>query len=656
MKKKQLEMFGATPIQLHPEAGRSAPRFWVKRLVVWEKEGVKVREITLRPGLNIVWSPDGGEGVAAEGGETLGHGAGKTLFCRLLRYCLGEKRPGSIELTQAIADAFGQGTVGVEVEIDGASWAVVRSLGHQKWARAAAGVSLDALATSEQVSNGYNEFIATLETRLFASEVTAQIPDRRAWLKVLAWLSRDQECRFGSLVDWRSAASDADSPVRQCSGTELHDTLRVLLKLSDVDEQRRRREIADLDERHAAETARVRRGEEEVVELHDRLCRELHVAADTAPRGPVGVSALRVAARGNHTRVLGITPSNDVEDLSSLREAYQKAKDEVTKADAARDGFARSIFWAERNLSKVRAEVQGTSWHADRAENPYCELCEVPIHRALAEGCRLSHKLPDRAQVERKIEDHRQRLADAEAELRNEQTRLLEAESRIGPLRAIADGRRVVLEEAERRQDARGDLLHAAESLVKSVERLERLGDELLRSQERLDALAVQRERERERAVTERRRVLPALPRLSDVFDAILRAAIHSEARASIGIHGRGTIVPRVMLGGERSTAAIDSLKVVAFDLAAMIASVEGLSHAPAFLVHDSPREADLGEVRYHNLIRFVAALEPSEGDALFQYILTTTTKPPSEMIGGDAHRVTLRGMPATERLLRRDL
>lgn len=47
----------------------------------------------VRPGLNIVWSPDGADDAASAGQENaIGHGSGKTLFCRMIRYCLGEDR------------------------------------------------------------------------------------------------------------------------------------------------------------------------------------------------------------------------------------------------------------------------------------------------------------------------------------------------------------------------------------------------------------------------------------------------------------------------------------------------------------------------------------------------------------------------------------
>ena len=108
-------------------------------------------------------------------------------------------------------------------------------------------------------------------------------------------------------------------------------------------------------------------------------------------------------------------------------------------------------------------------------------------------------------------------------------------------------------------------------------------------------------------------------------------------------------------LGGERSTAAIDSLKVIAFDLAAMCMSIEGRAYQPAFLMHDSPREADLGLSIFHRIFQVAKAFENVQPRPLFQYIITTTTSPPVELQTKRWITATLRGT-AHERLLRRDL
>jgi hypothetical protein len=57
---------------------------------------------------------------------------------------------------------------------------------------------------------------------------------------------------------------------------------------------------------------------------------------------------------------------------------------------------------------------------------------------------------------------------------------------------------------------------------------------------------------------------------------------------------------------GEVSTAALDSLKIVAFDLAALHMAIEEKADLPAFLVHDSLRKADLDRQLYAGLFKVV--------------------------------------------------
>ena len=92
-----------------------------------------------------------------------------------------------------------------------------------------------------------------------------------------------------------------------------------------------------------------------------------------------------------------------------------------------------------------------------------------------------------------------------------------------------------------------------------------------------------------------------------------------------------------------------------ALDLAVMRMSIEGLTHLPAFLIHDSPREADLGLGVYHRLFHFVCDLENGGDGPSFQYIVTTTTSPPSAL-RTDPWLVETLGGAAEDRLLRRDL
>jgi hypothetical protein len=74
---------------------------------------------------------------------------------------------------------------------------------------------------------------------------------------------------------------------------------------------------------------------------------------------------------------------------------------------------------------------------------------------------------------------------------------------------------------------------------------------------------------------------------------------------------------------------AVETLCVLLADLTALAAGATGLGHHPGWLLHDSPREADLGIVIYRRLLQGVAAFAADDGQLPFQYIVTTATPPP---------------------------
>jgi hypothetical protein len=109
-------------------------------------------------------------------------------------------------------------------------------------------------------------------------------------------------------------------------------------------------------------------------------------------------------------------------------------------------------------------------------------------------------------------------------------------------------------------------------------------------------------------------------------------------------------------LNGQSTSTGINSLRVLLFDLSIMCLSMEGTGHLPAFLVHDSPREADLGLGIYHRLLQWLRDLERVGPQPLFQYIITTTTAPPKELQCAPWLVATLHASPAKQRLFGTDL
>ncbi|GAA0806956.1 hypothetical protein GCM10009078_46420 [Cupriavidus gilardii] len=78
-------------------------------------------------------------------------------------------------------------------------------------------------------------------------------------------------------------------------------------------------------------------------------------------------------------------------------------------------------------------------------------------------------------------------------------------------------------------------------------------------------------------------------------------------------------------------------LEILAGDVACLIDSTQEQSFHPGFLLHDSPREAEMSEDILWALLRHVA----ENGDDSLQYIVTTSTEPPETFKPFERHRLS---------------
>ncbi|MFZ5615263.1 MAG: chromosome segregation protein SMC [Pseudomonadota bacterium] len=629
----------------------SGPRLWVRRLVIWkEPDGEIVRDIALRPGLNIIWTPDD---------QGIGHGGGKTLFCRLLRYCLGEDRYAPEDQRSRIGEVFPNGLVGAEVMLDGACWAILRPLGSRRRHLAIPDGNLDELAAGEAASTGIEPFLDAVEQTILTTELASLVPghrqERRSWLIALAWLARDQECRFDHVLDWRSTASDSDSPARGLNQTEKLDALRAFLRAITPEEQAKRVEIARLDEEKRALEQEIGHRRWEINRIKTRLLVELEIPEDALTDGPLAIDILRQAAQARLAKAAGLPADESTSEIDAARQEYEAARDEVVALDRRIGILEADIPNIERIIAKINGEYPGLSYALREAESFPCPICEVPVDRVLASKCELSHKLPD-------VEACRQRLERNRQELREETKRLDDAKRELTQTRqqlAVARQREARLQERLRKledaRNARESAWYAAKRLADDVERLADLMNQQQTAESALHERVATIEQERGRIGAFLDQQARVFAHLSQKFDPIIRRLVGQDASGTVTLTGNGLNLT-VHMGGNRSTSAIDSLKVIAFDLAALCLSIEGATRVPAFLVHDSPREADLGLPLYHEVFRFAHWLEGVGGQPLFQYVVTTTTRPPPDLAKHPWLRLTLRGAPAAERLLKSDL
>jgi hypothetical protein len=657
---QQGELFPKAEVTIKLDGSRGEPRFWVRRIVLWEKPGEIIRDIHLRRGLNIIWSPDPGAALADLGRDAgSGHGAGKTLFCRLVRYCLGEDTFSSDEQRRSITYLLPAGLVGAEVIIEGKPWAVIRPIGQTRKQIARADANLEDLAPMKEPGGSIEPLLDALKSQLFPKGIDGYLPSESlnaAWLFALAWMSRDQECRFDHILDWRHKRADSGSIAVSPTKEQLLIVVRAFLGIIEQEEMRLKGERVNLSETKRSLERDVAYYQRQSDQLRASLVQDLSVDAETEVGGELSVGLFREKAENKLKANERQDNPEDIASLASHRQEREGILKEMAVLESEIKKYDSTKQIHDEQLKVIRGERSNLDAAALKAQlGPVCPVCSVPIDEALAEGCSVSHHSWDPGSVS----DEKQRLATQTA-AHNEaisRIRALTAEhtTQLEQLGRHEDKLTAEIDELVNKiEDARNRMRlqwFSAKQLVEQVSALERASASIATAKKSLEGLVG---RDNELANLEsklRNRHNNTLSRMEELFSYVCKGLLGSRVSASLALSGQG-LQADVEVGG----MAMESLKAIAFDLAAMLMSIEGHSMLPAFLVHDSPREADLGEAIYHRLFRLVRSFECLGDDPPFQYLITTTSRPPDELRISPFLVAEFQGSIAKERLLCRDL
>ncbi|MBL8718635.1 MAG: DUF2326 domain-containing protein [Myxococcales bacterium] len=676
MSAAQMRLPGMSPPQqLRPSAERNAPAFWVRRLRILRElkagEEYVVRDIELRRGLNIVWAAHQSAGAdnALFRDGVAGHTAGKSTFCRLLRHVLGDGGFAPDGVKRRIRAKLPTAWVAAEVIIDGVPWVVARPLGIGRSSFCLRDRAIDNVTDTNAEHRDYQEFIDALAkgtTDLLTSKKFPSTDKDKpvGWPHVLPWLVRDQDCRFADFLEWRHSGSGSEAPALNVEERQF--LVRTVLGLISDGErhelQRNAKLVADKEEatrtapllRHQAETDRER--------LIKALGKDLPLTAT-----PLFASAAR-AELG--VRREAVNRRKAALESGDQRDALQAA---VEAANMREGALGEKLSGIQDRLEAVQGavgEMAGTLQSGLLATlPPPRDFCNVPLRMAREHNCPLVVNQPvdlaaKRSEAAAKKSDQaaseelaaeREVVAALQTEKRRVKGELAEAE------RATKAARRELLsantahaeaksglQDEESRLDRIAELIDAAEGAAKNAASKT---DSIKQLTKDIDDSYTRQETIREAQRT-------AIGRFSARFDYVVRALIGDQVAARIDTSGRSLSLT-VEEHGERDSTFIATVKVLAFDLAATLASIEGHGAFPRFLVHDGPREADMAPDVYERLFLLAQEVEKCfEGEPAFQYIVTTTTTPPERLIesGGVWLRLQLGGSAATERLLRVDL
>jgi hypothetical protein len=638
-------------------AGRSGPRLWVRRLAIFKDTETIIRDVSLKPGLNIIWTPD----MASSG--ALAHGSGKTTFCRLLRACLGE--PGYATDTQRtrLAARLPTGLIAAEILIDGACWVAVRPIvglpGHEFVVRVDS--IEDALSRGRRDGDPASIDSILIETffSTLAGAAPPEVSREQVWDVLRAWLTRDQECRLADILAWRSSQTQTRSRAQVLGETAKLTMLRLALRALDAEER--------------AAAARER-------ELVAATEEERRSHAYQQQRQADGLKAVRRAVGAGDD--VGIEDTIDQKGLVSLAEI---ALADAMRADRPKPPDVSSIFARQKALNEERADLvtrqqksenearlkqedaQRYRSEADVGEIDItqgrvrtCPVCRVQVDEVLAKGCGISLEQCDLTELRAKIAKKQEAAAGLEAEAE----------------RAEREGQRIaaLIQQLAPREQALAAEIQAADAASQAAQVVEKdVLDRIYRARRMLDDVRSLRESAatakssslatatldavRAQLDAGRIRARQAIRTLEEKYQGIMAAWLPEGVAGTIKLDGHGLKVDAEFSGrGEVSTAALDSLKIIAFDLAALHMAVEEQADLPAFLVHDSPREADLDGQLYAGLFKLVHQWEDAAETPGFQYIVTTTTAPPPELQDERFIRLQMSSTPAEKRLFGMDI
>lgn len=663
-----------TPIQ-------SEPNVWISRLVIFEKlspDPVIIRDVALTRGLNIVWAEETEDDNPAA--EITGHSAGKTTLCRFLRYVLGEKTFGTKANMELIRKALPEGYVAAELHVAGKKWAVRRPFGGGRMSYTKEDATIEELLQQHAGAVSQDDYPKKLgfEGLLDEMETGAVVRTGETieWGHILAWCTRDQEARFQNIHDWRSPRSESDAPTFRFSKDGPLFVMRAALGLFLPDELKGEEKLAELQrgkERLEKEIEEKRREPQFRVNLYDHdLRRRINAllpnehGIDTLPlhSGDLLPDLHRLTERA----------ASDVEHaIQNREEEYADLQQQIDEAGAQvrqREGDLReldTLFDLNAAAGKELDEgLTGRQTKLQQLKENQDKMC--PFGGVLIRECSYVVDRQGKLRIIHLQDAHLMEQAEAK---RTEETKKIE--------QAKSHLREVIQEQLQRRQDLQAkrdslgtelrekgealrDLKQARAALETWAQRRDQgTGyDELVHLRQKLDDTS--REIEKlDRELTDLLRQHDANRELlASIFSGAVRAVLSSGGYdGEVSLDNR-ELAFRITHGPAMSGEAVETLSVLLSDVASLVYNTASdRARLPGFLMHDSPREADLGIRIYRSLIRFVASLPQHFGKAdacPFQFILTTTTPPPDELQTATFLKLRLNAAQVEGLLLKRNI
>lgn len=617
-----------------PPISRTQPAIWVRRLVILSDIApiTIIRDIPLRRGLNVIW------------GEGIGHAVGKSTFCRLIRYCLGESDFAEAGRRADISNAFPNGAVAAEILVNGELWNVLRPYANHGRSRAGRGQDLAALVQAENEEypwQAYENVLATATLGRLKPPLVGNDGEPTQWGHLLAACTRDQSTRLSDVLTWRQIKA----PSRKEDRSALY---RVLLGL--------------LDSQEAAAANQVARATADLKVINDRLTRLEHDARvrfqDHWPSLARDQALHQDPESAWESQELGDEILHAV--VNRLRHADQTSLvDLESRIDSALERRARSAI----SIGDIESKLQSLTANrqilllAARGDPDARRNRLDALDKQISDGSTCQHLgqinyplplgectiLTER--LTRLRDDYKSTGAwDAAANLRNEEliskirvqedglrgdlSNSLSSRNRVdSELTILRNEQREVIRRLDRLDDAYGRIVAGLAVRAGADPESARLRAEQSICEENL----IKAKEVRHACLTESKQQIIDVQHL---YHTLVQSIAGSDYWGRVDLDADGI---SLSMGTDTATGGetYKALAVPIADLTALVRGIVGHGIHPGLLIHDCPREADMNASLYGRLFDAVKGLEDRHGglqDAAFQYIITTTTPPPDAL------------------------
>lgn len=603
---------------------RSGPRLWVEKLWLLDSLTAQqpLREVSLQRGLNLIVSPPGA--------GSSGHGVGKTAFCQLLRFVLEDPHwsGGSMLRDELLGSReLKDGAVAARVHVGDEVWTVLKPWLHQKHYRASRSADWRQLATLD-VENEFSTYQDSLRKNLVETLPVHELPgsnQRIEWHHILAWCSRDQNARYQNYYQWRADGVGFSLPAKSPASL-----VRIVLGL--LRDATTIRELDSTSKSIEAKKAELQSLREETERLLKHVRRQLNRRLNVSDGIPFRQDGLL-----EHPNLLAVAKQRHNAYQQELREIEHKRRSISAERQECVEKLSpwKSVIGLIVNeIKQIEALISGDIKRVEELQSEASSLQQRLPTRCDA-GNRL---LKDCSYVLERIEhtqiDRRQRIVLHQKSTESLEIDLLPLRGRLAELEKDSEPLKEKLTEIDKLNsdlDARfAQCLSADQLLSDAIEDYEHYENVIAGKLTLADTSAVERKlelalRQHEQLQIRLEGEREATRGRHRVINGAMQAVAISLPSFRWGVFSdddKDRNHPFQM--GPMHSTTFKVLEILAGDIACLLDSPAEQSFHPGFLLHDSPREAEMSEAMLWSLLGHVAS---SGGDTV-QYIVTTSTEP----------------------------